>query len=383
MRKHLAIVLASLVLQWAVLCDGTRAQGFALAPSEHETLLITDTELAAFNRILSTTREQQEAVTSLVQASRAEVHESAGRVARALKEFHDLPADRRTPEARQEMLAKARASAPDSAALRKRLLSDSRALLSKDQDGRWERFEYFLRRERVLHSDSGWGRDRTNLLALADAAGVKPQPGTPIAELLDQYERDLDRTLAELEGAEVDLNKSIAEARAKGRDFDSLRDKHPFWDIACRLREFNRRSASRLASELPSDQATALRNLYDQVSLPEAFSLEEGDESIRAAPGVAGLSDDARASLRKTVSSYSADRLRLTDAIAAIERAMRDAGPGDKVDSSNWDKLRLERGHLTAETQKKVRALLTPEQFQAALDAGHRKVEEWRWKWSR
>jgi Spy/CpxP family protein refolding chaperone len=360
------------------------AQGVVGVVDEHPVL--TPHEASAFNRVFSTTPDQQRALQSLLGAAMTQVRDAQSKTAALWEAFRALPEDRRTRAARDELRAKTDALTPDTDALRKTLLADLRALLTAEQDSRWKKFEYFIRRERVLAAhDSGLMRDKTNLLALIDAVPPGPEPGSDLAAFLERYERDLDTILAEIEAAEADFYRKLDQLRTDGDDPAARQAAvKPYTTAANRLAQFNFQSARRAAALLPPDQATRLRKLYDMVSLSEALGPNQPDLAIRSAPALPGLTDDNRDKVRRIVAEYAPHYDALSLRIAAMERGLRQRDPTEEVlDRTDWDPVRMERGRLMSETHKKVQALLTPEQFHAMLEEGGRQERAWRVKMSR
>ena len=251
MRTH-PLIAACLLL---VAPLAARAQLLYVDP---ELRLITPHELAAFDRIFGTTPEQQTAERALRDAAAAQLRESEAKGGKLVEAWQALPADQRTPKARAELLQKLEALDIGEKA-HAQLRSDLRALLTPEQEARWRRFEYFLRRETVLNSDSGWGRDKTNVLALAEAVGAR-RADPAFSELLDQYERELDALLGELQGAADALNAQMRGARET--EYARIREKSEYWAVAKRLVLFNAQYVRRLAALLPDDKAAALRTLF-------------------------------------------------------------------------------------------------------------------------
>jgi hypothetical protein len=375
MRNHIFHLAAFLVALFAL-----QAPAQVIAYIEPEARLITPHELAAFDRIFSTTPEQQSAERALRDAAAAAIRESEARQRKLGDAYRALPPEQRTPKARQELIERTDALDID-AKTHDGLMADLRALLTGEQESRWKRFEYFLRREHVINAESGWGRDPTNVLALVEAVGVN-RDDPALAELLDRFERELDAILAEVQAAEDALK---AKMRATPRDEEGRgkEEQAAFWAVTKRLAQFNHDSVRRIAALLPEQKAAELRRLYDQVSAPEGLGPQEADLAIRAAPTLHDLDAPTRASVQQIVDEYAPKYDDLSRRIADMERHVRldPAKPG--VDLSQWDPLRMERGSLVSKTHERVRGLLKPEQGNAMMEEGHRQAAEWRAKMSR
>jgi hypothetical protein len=374
-------MLRSILALFLLLPCFAHAQGFAYDPTE--SLLLKPAEIAGFNRIFSTTADQQHAIASLVTAAQSEATRSEQHAAEILNSYGALPPDRKTADTRADTLARSNAAGPDMPALRKKLLSDLGAVLTAEQNARWKEFEYFLRRERVLHSGSWWA-DRSNLLAIAAASGADSSTDPSLAALLDSYEHDLDSLLAEIETAQTTLGKELRKARAAQEDIAPIRDTSPLWDLVRRLSRLNLQYSRRIAAQLPKDQAARFRALYDQSSLTEALGPQQSDLAIRAAPDLPGLTEDARAAASKIVSEYGPKYDALTKRIATMERLILDAQPGHKdPQTADWDAVRFERHALVANADESLRAILTPDQFTLMLEQGRRREMEWKGQMSR
>jgi hypothetical protein len=367
----------------ALLVMGTgRAAGQVAVFAHVEPVLLTPEEVAAFHRIFEATEEQREAVQALLGAGNARIREGQEKAAAIVEEYRKVSEDQRTSKAREELAAKLEAAEPDVDALREDLLRDMRAVLTETQDARWVKFEMFRRRERVLYGPTGWNRDVTNVLALVAEAGVERESGSVLDDLLEQYEREHDRTLKELESAEEDLNAQLAGARTTGEDAQEVIRKAEFWQVAKRLKQLNFGYIGRIAGLLPEDRRAEFRRLYDMVSLREALGPDQGDLGIRAAPELERLDEETRANVRPIVREYARRYDELTMQIAEMERSRRPDG-NEKVDMSRWDPVRMERGQLVSATQGKIKELLTEEQFSAMLHEGDMREKEWREKMAR
>jgi hypothetical protein len=394
-----ALGLVVLVLMLAMVASSGRAAGqesFAFATGAEETLLLTDSEKAGFNRIFETTAGQHKAVDDLVAAATAHLREQEKKAddatAKAVKEFRSLPEDqRRSADARKALNDKLAAVGPDITALRKDLLNDLRALLSEDQQASWMKFEYFLRREKNRTYHGGWYRDHTNVLALVDALGLTKEQRAPLIDVLESYEHDLDRALIELDGAEAELNKVMAKAREDaegdrdllGQNYEAARESSgkPRADAAHKLANLNWQYVRRLSAVLTEAQAQELQKLWEKVALREALGPQQADLGLRAAPDLPGLSEEAHAKITKLVDDYVRDYEPVCRKIAIMEKSLLLGD--DSADMTQWDPTRMERGRLLSKTQESLRAELTQAQFEAVLREGSKRVNEWDSKMSR
>lgn len=367
--KRLAVLFASMVLAASVAGQ---------VPAPEEASLLNERERAAFDRIFVTTPDERSAVDALVAAAKARQAQAEREAEHIVNTYSSLPDDQKSPKARAEMIEKLRSVGPDDAALRAQLLKDLRAALTQGQQESWKKFEYFLRREEVLLASSGWGHDHTNLIALVELLDLSPSERSGASGVLDRYERDLDAALAALESAERALREALSKVRADGGDIDAARTAliKPERDAASALAQLNWQYVRRLCAALPEDKGQKLRALYDLVSLPEAFGKDSADLSIRSAPDLPGLDDTTRESLKQLAAEYSHRYDDLTRKIAAMEKVHRQTEGSDaSVDMTQWDPLRIERRQVEADAQKKLKALVTEDQFWGLLKDAQRSVD--------
>ena len=370
------LVRAAVVLVWSLGFSAPVAGQAGML--YEEPVLLNEHEVGAFHRIFRTTEAQRGAVAELLAAGMAKIRAGEAEAGRLFEEYRKRPEHERTKQARQEVIEKSAAAQVDVDALRTVLLEDLAALLTTEQMERWRLFEYFRTRERVLYGQSSFVKDRTNLLALIEAVGVKPADHGGLAELLIVFERELDAILVDLEKAEAAIREAWQQQR------DASKAEAAYWPIARRLAQHNFQHVRRVCAMIPPEECAELRGLYDRVSLEEAYGPNGADISLRAAPELPGLEEGVREAVRKIVREYAPKYDALTERIAAMEKGVRMRDPSEEgVDQAEWDPVRMERGRVLAEAQRAVQSLLTPAQMEETFVIARRAKREWREKMTR
>jgi hypothetical protein len=359
---------------------------FGQAGNHEEPLAITELELAGFNRIMGTTPSQHEAAQALADASKAELKQQEAEQAKIGEWFRNKPREQRTREDREKFLREFNAGDPDVAGARTKLFADLKSILTEEQRERWRKFEYFVRRETWRMRPPCVA---VNVIALVDRLALDAGSQGAVADMLERYERELDPLLADgmkaaKETSEL-VRKVIEHARAT-QDLD-MGDRQRAWDPLRRVNRYivtlNDDCVRRIAAVIPEEQGKALREAYDRAALPEGLGIDGGNEAIRLAPDVPGLESATREKIKGMVREYAAKYDALSAKITVIERQLRLAQPGDVIDLTTWDPMRIERSELMGKTHQAIRDLLTTSQQEAMIRAGTKREREWRESMSR
>jgi hypothetical protein len=374
-------LLGALSLLFLVLPPLARAQVEYLDPSNR---LIAPRQLAAFDRILSTTAGQREAVRSLRYAAASEIKSAEDVAVRAFEAHYHQPREKRTAEG----LAEVRRTNDEAQHVEERVIrtfwSDLRAILTPEQEALWPKFDRFLRRERTIAPGAGGGVPwAPNLLALLEAVGVQPDDPA-VAELTDRYDRELDALLAEFEAAKRESNLAAGAPDAPPGDDRRVTPPTRFWHAIGAVVQFNDQFARRLAGVVPEQKAREFLDLVEKASLPDAYRPWEQDLVNRAALTCDALDAASREAIRPMLDEYTRKFDDLSRRIAEVEREIRITPPDRlKIDRAAWDALRIERTKLAAQIGKKLAETLKPAQMEAIARDGRRAYAAWLEKMSR
>ncbi|HYE63159.1 MAG TPA: hypothetical protein VD997_14285 [Phycisphaerales bacterium] len=351
--------------------------------------LIAPSEIAGLHRIMESTKEQEKAVDQLRAGAMAQLSQAEERQRKVSEWWRSLPEEDRTPERRSEFIERLQELEPDTAKLRERFFADARATLTPAQEERWPAYERFLRRDRLMGDRLLRFKpfDRTNLLGVIQMVELTEAERAAAAPLLDRYERELDSKLREYEvtAAEVDLAiKKIGPASDEAQ-MERIREAgKPLGDASKAISMFNYQYVRRISGVLTPEHATAFSKAYERVCLREAYGFESQDVMIRTAPDLPGIAPEKRERLHKNAAEHAPKWDEFSRRIAAMERRSKPAQPEDEaIDTTDWDKVRLERWQTMATYAKVVQTTLSEDEWKRLWEEVNRRESEWKAKLAR
>lgn len=334
---------------------------------------ITRRGLDKYAAALGLSTEQKEAAHALLEGYQASV-------ADAQKAFaHDMAEIRRAFEETQdhtvfsERMPKARKEHRDLLlALERSLLADIRAILTPEQDERWNRVERIRRREVYLRGVlSGESVDLTEVVAGLNLG----EPDAALREALEDYEADLDRVLKFKEalaakgepvfGGAVDVEEIRARA-AEQRE------------AGLKVKEVNERHARKIREMLPESARERFTRAVRRECFPTVYRPGRVARTIEAAERLDGVSAEQRQRLRALREQYDREsepvNERLARAIEEAEHEGSDAGivlgdggimrmsVGPQQPEGPLADARRARRELDDRFLRQVEQVLTPEQ---------------------
>lgn len=248
--------------------------------------------------------------------------------------------------------------------LETQFMGDLRTLLTPEQEAAWPKVELAHRRATLLPRGLMSG-ERVDLFAITKELALEGPAAQEAGTVLADYEQALDRVLtARNELFEQGL------ALFRERDFEALEshfDKAR--DASVRVRETQRGFARRLEALLPGDTLEAFRAEVNRASFPTVYRESRAERALKAARGLADLSDDQRSRLEgiAALATGQIDQVnrRLASAIETSETSMtmrdmmRQGGGGRQGPDRE---LFAEKRTLVERTIEQVRGVLTEAQ---------------------
>jgi hypothetical protein len=367
----------------AAVWTGSRASG-QVGFAYEEPIALSPRELAGFDRILHSTPAEHTSAQTLVDAANAELKEQETKQGKIVAAWRALPKDKRTPEAHERVIKDVNAAEPDVAGVRRKLLLDMRSLLTQQQDADWPRFERFLRRY-AWQTHNGWGSEQTNLFGLVEELDLDPAARAGLDDLLDRYGRELDAVLVDLEKRHDEMSKKNLEIWTREQqtgvfEADARRAASAeYMATSRRLTQLNDSFSENIRSNIPETKRALWNELYDQATLFEAygFSWRWMDRAVRDSVNTPSIDDARREAIRTYLRSYTTEYDALTAKIAAMQRKLRAAGPGEQVDLPDWDPTRIRRANLLSEAQQKLKEILTPAQWERMMSTATENEHAW------
>lgn len=262
--------------------------------------------------------------------------------------------------------------------LEKDFFGDLRAILTSEQDAKFDRVDRLRRREvGVTRATlSGEGVDLTDIVS---ALSIPSDAAQSLAEPIEQYELAMDRALKEradvFEEAFGGLNRGspttigpealerMAEMREKTRE------------ASARVRDINRQYARLIESQLPAELAAKFADEVKRRSFSQVYREPHIVKSLGAAKGFSDLTSDQRKTIEELTASYAREAAAINDRWATAVREHEESGStgamafgGMMVSMQMGDEpealreARTARRQLDERTQERLAAALTESQ---------------------
>jgi hypothetical protein len=264
--------------------------------------------LARYADMLGMDEAQREAATALLEGMQAE-HQAIGKKMR--EKMDEVRAEfqesrdpsvftNKVPGAMRE-LGMARGK------LEQGFVSDLKSLLTTDQEAKWPIVARSIRRERTM-SQSRLAGEGVDIIRLVEDMKLPAEVESKIRPMLEQYEVDLDRPLAERNDLQTQArNVGPGDQEALEKIRDQARE------ARVRIKEINERYARQIQPELPSDLAGKFRSEFEKRAFPEIYDNTHTADSARAALAFEDLSAEQKATIQSIRESYERDAARLNE----------------------------------------------------------------------
>lgn len=327
---------------------------------------ITRTELDTYANILALTDEQREVADLLMegyvqqfQAKSAAARDRMQRLMDEARESRDREAWFEIGRYRQEFQTSADA-------MEKSFFSDLRAVLTPDQEARWTDMERTRRRERTLAQGQMSG-ERVDIIRIARELELTPDQSGPLADIIAQYEVDLDRALVRRNEVYASMRQQFSTG---GRpDFSQMGDLFERAREASRqVRDVNERYSRQVLGMLPDEIRPSFEQRVREASFPQVYRASRTSQHLAAAAAFNDLSDSQREQVTSMHAAYQRESSSLNDRLAAAWRKAEDSMEIREIfrgglNEGELGELRNARRDLDRAYAEKLRAILSEEQL--------------------
>ena len=264
--------------------------------------------------------------------------------------------------------------------LDRQIMEEIKSSLKADQAAKWESFERFMRREKLL----GRGRlsgENVNLFAVLDEAGLSKEQITSAASILDEYELRLDEALKKrsdfLGQNEGKVMTAIQNSDAKS--LEELASKGV--DLRNAVRNVNEQYRTTIAGVLPPEEAKRFTQAALASGFARVYRPTRAERAFEKALSLADLSPDTLAAISEMqiammtelvgMNEKIAQTIRKAEPVRLKEEAVRSAGLLNggasrmfgRNDPDIADEMLSKRGDMTDKYVERLKALLTAEQI--------------------
>lgn len=276
--------------------------------------------------------------------------------------------------------------------LRKELVDGVKGVLRPEQLANWEAFERFLRRERAM-GNGILSAESTNLIFVLDDADLTQAGIDATKPILDNYELQLDGALKArdefLESSEPRLLKSMLDANTQ----ESTRIVDQQISMRKAVRDINERFRTEITQALPAEDGAKFNLAALKAGFQRTYNTTATQKMFEEAGKLEGLSAETLAAITDLASQYERELMAVNDRIVSatkkqeVDRTKEDMERGLSMmngtgswsnmmgrgrfgggDQGQPDPVRDafdDRAKLAESYQSRLKALLTPEQFEA------------------
>lgn len=252
--------------------------------------------------------------------------------------------------------------------IEKQYFEDVKLLLSEEQAAQWPKVERAHRREKSVPRGGLLSGEAVDLVGLVRDMKLTDAELEPIQPLLDQYEVELDRLLAERDKAyEEGMTQGAALWMNQQMDkIDELFNKAR--DAAAKVRDVNKRYARQVEGALPEARHADFEKNVQKASFPRVYRPNYVTRSLETALGLSDLTEEQKTQVTQLRESMEQQLEPIQKKIAAsIEEtemtrsAMQMMGMGGGG-AEGTQELRDLRREIEEGTYDKLKALLNDEQ---------------------
>ena len=264
--------------------------------------------------------------------------------------------------------------------LDRQIMEEIKSSLKADQAAKWESFERFMRREKLL-SRGRLSGENVNLFAVLDEAGLTKEQIASIASILDEYELRLDEALKKrsdfLGQNEGKVMTAIQNSDAKS--LEELASKGV--DLRNAVRNVNEQYRTTIAGVLPPEEAKRFTQAALASGFARVYRPTRAERAFEKALSLADLSPDTLAAISEMqiammtelvgMNEKIAQTIRKAEPVRLKEEAVRSAGLLNggasrmfgRNDPDIADEMLSKRGDMTDKYVERLKALLTAEQI--------------------
>lgn len=305
-QKVISALFVMLVL-W-VMPETSNGQSF-VAHSGHYTTPISMRQVVEMVNLLGFNDEQAGHAKSLYTGYRREYRDLVVRCDRAIKDAYAKEEEARDWSGVRSVYSESLGTYLKGAdTLEKTLLADIRGLCNEEQASRWTSAERYRRRASELRYGVVAG-EAVDLIRILDRMGVD-RSRDDVAEIVSQYEAQMDPLLLEKIRLHQDINKKVLELRIRAveEELKELqRAVYRNWvRIGLSIRDVNWSASRRVAAVLHPDVAEKLNEEVLRASYPNIYGDDRMDKHIAAAVSLTGITEEQNRELNFLRESYRA-----------------------------------------------------------------------------
>ena len=264
--------------------------------------------------------------------------------------------------------------------LDRQVMEDIKSSLKADQAAKWESFERFMRREKLL----GRGRlsgENVNLFAVLDEAGLSKEQIASTVGILDEYELRLDAALKKRSDF-LGQNEGKVMTAIQNSDAKSLEDlASKGVDLRNAVRNVNEQYRTTIANALPPEEAKRFTQAALASGFARVYRPTRAERAFEKALSLEGLSPETLAAISEMqmammvelvgMNEKIAQAIRKAEPVQLKEEAVRSAGLLNggasrmfgRNDPDVADEMLSKRGDMTDKYVERLKALLTTEQI--------------------
>jgi hypothetical protein len=333
---------------------------------------VSSRDLGQIEKILAMGDEQTELLHVLHEGYQEQFRARAEAVRQKMREAREKAQETGDWSVMRDLREDFESFADEREAMDSAFMSDVRAILTADQEGRWPKVEMAMHRSQHLGRGLIRG-ERVDLVAVLDGleiedASVREQ----ITPIVDRYEIELDRQLMKRVEVYEDGFRRMGELRRDGdmEGLQELMDKGR--DASLRVRDVNERFARQLAGALPGDLGARFDAAVKREAYPDVYRPGHARLSLDAARGFSDLTEDQSARVAALASSFDrdmgavneklVDALRTEEEDATIETMFRRGRGGDR--DGPVAEIRRAKRTLDREFVDKLKEILSEDQVE-------------------
>ena len=264
--------------------------------------------------------------------------------------------------------------------LDRQVMDEIKSSLKVDQAAKWESFERFMRREKLL-SRGRLSGENVNLFAVLDEAGLTKEQIASIAGILDEYELRLDEALKKrsdfLGQNEGKVMTAIQNSDAKS--LEELASKGV--DLRNAVRNVNEQYRTAIAGVFPPEEAKRFTQAALASGFARVYRPTRAERAFEKALSLEGLSPETLTAISEMqiammvelvgMNEKIAQTIRKAEPVQLKEEAVRSAGLLNggasrmfgRNDPDVADEMLSKRGDMTDKYVERLKALLTAEQI--------------------
>lgn len=275
------------------------------------------------------------------------------------------------------------------ARLRKTFIDGTQASLSDAQTKKWPAFERFLAREKTLPRGTISG-ENVNLFIVLDESGLSKETFEKLHPIMDEYELQLDQALKTRNDFLAANEAKYLEAVQKGDQDAAKRFAQRAIDLREKVRDVNDRYREAICAQLAEADAARVRRAALAAAYERVYRQSSVERAFEAALKIEGLEAGVLDSLKSLQTQYEGEigpvndrivqAMRKEEPVQQQEEMVRVVGfltgdvpvtqmfrgPGGGGAAESEARQLMDKRSATNETYiERIKALLTPEQFEA------------------